>query len=314
MWQHQRLQLTTARSRTAPTRSESGPFGVDKHELGAAAGATIAGVTDVEIPAEVAFQAISPSAVGPPPHPDSRAVRTMTEAWCVLVTAMPALTFVERVRTTPEEAATVVEDVRDVLRAHGRTSAAWSLDTVGQADVLTALRAQGLVDYDLPLLEPTFAAMALTTAPSGTGGAHVDVRRAETLEEYLAVGRMASDVFGLTGADREGMIESMGRRHPMERDGRSHMRQYVAFVGSELVGEAQSSELDAGSNLSGSSVLPAARGRGVYRALVQARWDDAVVRGRPALTVQAGAMSRPILERLGFVTVAEMTVLRDSFE
>lgn len=271
-------------------------------------------MTDVEISSEVAFQAISPSAVGPPPHPDSRAVRTMTEAWCVLVTSVPALTFVERVRTTPEGAAAAIQDVRDVLRAHGRTSAAWCLDTVGQADVLTALRAQGLVDYDLPLLEPTFAAMALVTAPSGTGGAEVDVRRAETLEEYLEVGRMASDIFGLTGSDRDGMIESMGRRHPMERDGRSHMRQYVAFVGGEMVGEGQSSELDAGSNLSGSSVLPSARGRGVYRALVQARWDDAVFRGLPALTVQAGAMSRPILERLGFVTVAEMTVLRDSFE
>ncbi len=271
-------------------------------------------MTDVEVPAEVAFQAISPSAVGPPPHPDSRAVRRMTEGWCVLVTSVPALTFVERVRTTAEGAAAVVEDVRAVLRAHGRTSAAWCLETEGQADVLLALRARGLVDYDLPLLEPTYAAMALATAPAGTSGADVDVRRAQTLEEYLAVGRMASEVFGLTGDHRDGMIEAMGRRHPMERDGRSHMRQYVAFVGGEMVGEAQSSELDAGSNLSGSSVLPAARGRGVYRALVQARWDDAVARGRPALTVQAGAMSRPILERLGFVTVAEMTVLRDSFE
>ena len=38
----------------------------------------------------------------------------------------------------------------------------------------------------------------------------------------------------------------------------------------------------------------------MYRALVRARWDDAVAAGQPALVVHAGAMSRPILERLGF--------------
>jgi len=38
---------------------------------------------------------------------------------------------------------------------------------------------------------------------------------------------------------------------------------------------------------------------------VRARWDEAVRRGTPALAVGAGAMSRPILERLGFVQVLE---------
>jgi len=71
--------------------------------------------------------------------------------------------------------------------------------------------------------------------------------------------------------------------------------------------------LDAGINLNGAGVLPSARGRGVYRALVAERWREAVARGTPALTVQAGAMSRPILEKLGFVAVAEVTVLCDRF-
>jgi len=38
-----------------------------------------------------------------------------------------------------------------------------------------------------------------------------------------------------------------------------------------------------------------ARGRGAYRALVAARWADAVERGTPALVTQAGAMSKPML-------------------
>jgi hypothetical protein len=58
-------------------------------------------------------------------------------------------------------------------------------------------------------------------------------------------------------------------------------------------------------------VRPEARGRGAYRALVRARWDDAAERGTPALTVHAGALSRPILERLGFVTVGDVTCLLD---
>src|SRR5206468_8394543 len=36
------------------------------------------------------------------------------------------------------------------------------------------------------------------------------------------------------------------------------------------------------------------------RALVKARWDDAVARGTPLLVTHAGALSRPILGRLGF--------------
>ena len=54
------------------------------------------------------------------------------------------------------------------------------------------------------------------------------------------------------------------------------------------------------------------RGRGVYRSLVQARWDWAVELGTPALTVQAGRMSRPILERLGFEFVEPVRVYVDN--
>jgi hypothetical protein len=61
----------------------------------------------------------------------------------------------------------------------------------------------------------------------------------------------------------------------------------------------------------GGGVLPEARGRGVYRALVHARWVDAVAAGTPALCTHAGRMSRPILERIGFQPVAEQEILLD---
>jgi GNAT superfamily N-acetyltransferase len=50
----------------------------------------------------------------------------------------------------------------------------------------------------------------------------------------------------------------------------------------------------------GGAVLPSHRGRGVYRAVVAARARHARASGYRFLTVDAGPMSRPILERLGF--------------
>jgi hypothetical protein len=63
--------------------------------------------------------------------------------------------------------------------------------------------------------------------------------------------------------------------------------------------------------LNGGSTLERARGRGAYRALVGARWADAAAEGRPVLVTQAGAMSRPILARLGFREVCDIRILLD---
>ena len=47
--------------------------------------------------------------------------------------------------------------------------------------------------------------------------------------------------------------------------------------------------------------------------LVAARWRDAVERGTPLLVTQAGRMSQPILERVGFRRVCEIRILLDEF-
>ena len=58
--------------------------------------------------------------------------------------------------------------------------------------------------------------------------------------------------------------------------------------------------------VSGGCTLRWARGRGVYRALVRARWEDAAARGTPALAVAGGARrSAPILRRLGFEKICQ---------
>jgi hypothetical protein len=50
--------------------------------------------------------------------------------------------------------------------------------------------------------------------------------------------------------------------------------------------------------------VPRFRKRGLYSALLAVRAREARERGRAYLTVDAGAMSRPILERLGFQVIA----------
>ncbi len=55
----------------------------------------------------------------------------------------------------------------------------------------------------------------------------------------------------------------------------------------------------------GTSSFSTPSGLGVYQALIAARWEAAVSRGTPALTVQAGRLSKPIVESVGFAEVGQ---------
>ncbi len=61
------------------------------------------------------------------------------------------------------------------------------------------------------------------------------------------------------------------------------------------------------SSMWGGGTLPAYRGKGVYTALVAARVQEAIQRGRRFLTIDASPMSRPIVEKLGFVEISTST-------
>ena len=58
-------------------------------------------------------------------------------------------------------------------------------------------------------------------------------------------------------------------------------------------------------HLFGGGVSPSHRGKGFYRALVNARASIAREKGLKYLITEAGEMSRPILEKLGFITLAK---------
>ena len=65
--------------------------------------------------------------------------------------------------------------------------------------------------------------------------------------------------------------------------------------------------------LNGGATLPDARGKGAYSSLVAERFKEAERRGAPMLVTQAGSMSRPILQSLGFLEITKVQIFVDTF-
>jgi GNAT superfamily N-acetyltransferase len=86
-------------------------------------------------------------------------------------------------------------------------------------------------------------------------------------------------------------------------------RLFVAYVGGApvSVGRLESAPGSPFVGTYGGATLPSFRGRGLYRALVAARARFALALGARFLVVDAGAMSEPILRRLGFVHLITTT-------
>jgi predicted N-acetyltransferase YhbS len=222
------------------------------------------------------------------------------------ISPYPWLGLVLRQRLEAEAVPGAVEAAREWFRERGRARFTWAVaDTAAPADLAERLVGLGLEPSEE---EPVFAGMVLEHEPPGTPG--VEVRRVETYEDQVAAIEVAMDSFGLTEEERaparEGLRENWERAKDDPRGD-----EFVALVDGQVVGSGGVSYTEAGLYLGGGNVAPAARGRGVYRALVLARWDVAVHRGTPALVTQAGKMSRPILERLGFRTVCEIRPFLD---
>jgi len=141
------------------------------------------------------------------------------------------------------------------------------------------------------------------TQPPAQGPLGVEIRRAESSAEHLAADQIAAVAFGQPVPTE-----------PRPRDDDPNNVVYVAYVDGEPVARASGSFGEHGVTLFGGATLPEARGRGAYRALVAARWEDAVARETPVLVTQAGPMSRPILAQLGFREVCEIRILLDEFD
>lgn len=112
-----------------------------------------------------------------------------------------------------------------------------------------------------------------------------DVAFGESVSERNAAGVLArlalDDGMELWVAEADGEVVGAGRLEPV--------------AGTEVAG------------VWGGAVLPAWRGRGVYRALTAARARSALAAGLRLLHSDSTPMSRPILERSGLVAVTTTT-------
>ena len=177
-------------------------------------------------------------------------------------------------------------------------------------NLLALLRQAGFVPTTTPPWEPRYAAMIMTRPPAPPADPTISARRVETLEEVVTGLRIDAAATGVPDAELDAMLRAAPALYQAERsDGQLT---FLAFDGTgRAIGVATAMLSPLGLELAAAATLPDHRGQGAYRALVHARWVEAVRRGTPALAVQAGENSRPILERLGFQTIGTLHAVTD---
>jgi hypothetical protein len=210
---------------------------------------------------------------------------------------------VQRQRFPLEELDAVLGEVRATLRERGRTRTQWEVGSSAPAGLVDALLERGIV----PDKDPYAVALVLTKEPPAAAEG-LTARRVETLEELEASMAVQWEAFE-TPPDE---IEEARSLLPDAFEKGVNLR-HAVWLDGEIVCTGTASPTEHGLLLYGGATAKRARGRGAYRALLRARWDDAVSLGTPALITQGGSMSRPILERVGFERVGEVHMLVDDF-
>jgi hypothetical protein len=207
----------------------------------------------------------------------------------------------QRFRFEADELDEVRAEIHGHVRARGRSACSWEVGShATPRDLVERLRTLGLRG-DEP--DDYAVGMVLDEPPPFEIPPGLEVRRAETLDDYRDAERIATIAFGGGAA---------GDEVPVQRDP-DGLATYVVVADGRPIARATAAFSEHGVTLFGGATLPDARGRGAYRALVGARWADAVAAGTPLLVTQAGKMSRPILRRLGFREVCEIWMLVDDF-
>ena len=207
----------------------------------------------------------------------------------------------------------VVDSVRRLHRTEQRERALWFIpEAASPPGLAERLLALGMKASDFPGADGRNATMVCLEAPPA-GPPGVVARPAATFEEFLQARLVAADAIGLDDATREMVNQEAERYWPFQSQPGA-VDAFVALVDGEVVAYGGARFGRTAAYLAGGGTLEDHRGRGAYRALVRARWDAAAERGMPILTVGAGSMSRPILERLGFSIVGWEDCLLDELD
>ena len=232
-------------------------------------------------------------AMGPFLEPAPGRLRRVANGYVLSADVGQTWAQVERIRLRADDLADAVAEVDAFMRETATTRASWWL-TERSTPSEEALLGAGLQRDEADYLH---AAMVLTVEPPPVEGA--EVRPVETFEEFVESRRLALDAFA-NPHQRNPTDEELAAEWECQTD-----PIFAAWLDGRMASVGRAIYTRAGGYLMGGSTAAWARGRGAYRAVVRARWDEAVRRGTPALAVGAGPMSRPILERLGFEQVLQ---------
>lgn len=210
------------------------------------------------------------------------------------------------IRIEEDAVENAVAQVRSFMRTHGARTGNWLLcERSTPSDLEERLLALGLTpaqhDYEID-------GMMITSAPP-PGPEEVEARPVAAPEEYVAARGLLYEVFGIP-PERRLDEASLAQEFAAVERARAGIT-YGAWLEGRLAGAARSFFVPQGALLDIAATAQWARGRGAYRALVRARWDDVARRGCGALVVHARGMSSPILKRLGFKTVLHFRRLVD---
>ncbi len=212
---------------------------------------------------------------------------------------------VQRLRLAGDEVEATVAEVRAIFAAKGRRRITWEVgDNAEPKDLAERLIALGM----RPFLPDDRSVGMVLTRPLVSTDTGVTVRRVETFEEFARGAWIFRRGFGSDDApEADPEIALRWTEHRSV----AAVERYLAFDGNEAIAVADALFLEAGVIMCGGATVASARSRGAYRALINARWEEGRRRGTPTLITQAGAMSRPILARLGFEEVVQIRILLD---
>lgn len=201
----------------------------------------------------------------------------------------------------------VIALVHELVPAEKRQ--VWWIGSSAQPEnIIELLKGRGFVDAPDG---PEVRGMVLT-APPPEPSHGIEVRRIENWEDFLASREVQWDAFDIPEERREAQrdhlrsdfVESMERGVPVG---------FLALLDDKPAATGLAIPSDRGVFLVAGSTAPWARGHGLYRALVAARWDYAVEQGTPALVTEALVdTSYPILQRLGFTEVCTIRRLQET--
>jgi GNAT superfamily N-acetyltransferase len=241
------------------------------------------------------------------PPPPARMV--FTPRFAMELSPTPSQSATGAIRTTEAELDATIAEVRAVLRSSGYTHNVWTIGpSCRPGNLSELLRARGFEAASRPPYEQTMTVMALAEAPPPTAPG-IEARLCANLDEYVQALRVALDAFNEPEEAAAGWLAAAPSLWSRQ-DGENYFT-HIVFIDGRAVGMGFAASGPAGVMLTGSGVRTSARGRGVYRALLAARWEHAKKIGRAGLVVHAGAMSRPILERCGFQTICQTEWLED---